>query len=445
LQNMAIETRGGPMSLQQGRVTMTKSETRVGEFILADQLDMDLVMEIDPFQPRGAQWEDASSNFNGQLKLQGRSHNVEVFNTLFKKHPFRFASIGKRRLSANLIVEDGKFIEDSNLKINGDGLIINYLHYEVQGKGALVGSVRQSAAGRTSNLTVTLNEFNFGYAGGDDFINGNNFQLSSSIDVLDIAANYKNAVIDITVPESNILNLKHYNTIMPKTMGLEIVSGTGKISSNVHLNTNENILQGKVKLTSEDMLLTQGDLSISSAIDMQTQFKLDGFDEFDFNASGTRIRLEKLSLQGDNTNVSGWWGEIEIPDANLRFHPKIFFSGPVEMKLLDSRPVVEIFKQHRPLPKWVAKAMTDHNTKAIADVTLDDNILLVDNFRMSGDKLRIEGQIEMKDKHLSALVYLRYHKFSAAAKRKFGETDWKIVGARKWFEQNLRDKPVFDY
>ncbi len=120
----------------------------------------------------------------------------------------------------------------------------------------------------------------------------------------------------ISLPEATLTDLSVYNRYLPKDAGLALLSGSADLSMLFNLDGQK--ADGEINLNSRDTRIRMDTQELGGNLMLEARLREGDIASMTFDASGSRIRLDGMTLtEPDGSETADWWAELRLDEARL--------------------------------------------------------------------------------------------------------------------------------
>jgi hypothetical protein len=157
-----------------------------------------------------------------------------------------------------------------------------------------------------------------------------------------------------------------------------------------------------------------------------------------FQVAGADVAVERVRVaDAGETAAAGWWSTTVIEGGRVEVEP-LRLRAALAARLQDTRPIMEILGERNVVLEWLDSALTVSDVRANAVLEVDPASIRLDGLHVSGDKLEVEGWLELGQGVRNGLVYVAWRGLSAAVEMGPHGREWKLIQSRNWYEERLR-------
>jgi hypothetical protein len=340
------------------------------------------------------------------------------------------------RIAANLRMRRGRLQPESRLEARQGRLTAATLDYRAEGPGRVLWEV---LPGEQARLVLAFDEF--GVRRGANLqphVMGRDLRIEvlSGEPRLMERELFSARRIDIVLPAAQVPDLSFYNAYLPGRSGLALTGGSGRMSAHFRAAAPDWTGSGDLRLEARGMaarfegIPLRGDLLVSTLV-READFRGRRFD-----VSGTKIDLTRVSIPG--TAGGNWWARAHLDRAVIEPGAPVFLRAKVESTLSDPRPIFAFVapETRDRVLRWMDDLMAQP-VGAVADVSVGDGAVLVDDLAVAGGQAKIQGRLRFGGAPKQGILYASYGRWDVGVELDGTQRDWKILRPKKWFENQM--------
>jgi hypothetical protein len=149
-----------------------------------------------------------------------------------------------------------------------------------------------------------------------------------------------------------------------------------------------------------------------------------------------RLELQRVVL-GVRASERPWHAELSLSDGRLGLSP-FSLSGRFDARLLDTRPLVAIFGERNVAVDVFSQLLTVQDVAARGWFDVEPQTLRVRDLAAHGRRMELHADLDLSHRAATGLLYARRGPLSVGVELGPDGREWKLVGARSWFEQRAQ-------
>ncbi len=375
---------------------------------------------LDIKEARFTDWLDAANKPNralqGRIALDGRVTQLGFLdNFLPREHGVRVR--GEGRIDADLILGHATLAPGSRVRIDATPLQVDFLNYRAQGDGRLSLETDGRARDPGAALELTLPRFSLGRQdGSESYIEGQDLSFESRTPSLKRATGSnqaRNATTRIALPKAQLKDLSVYNRYLPKDAGLALLSGSADLSMLFNLDGQE--ANGEINLQSRDTRIRMDTQELGGNLVLEARLRKGDIASMTFDASGSRIRLDGMTLtEPDGNETADWWAELRLDEARLVWAEPLRLESRLALGMRDTGLLARLFVAGARERDWLGRLLTVPDVKGTARIRLRDESIHLWNARLSAGPLVLFADLKMQDSLLNGELSAVIQPFSVS-------------------------------
>jgi hypothetical protein len=396
------------------------SGTRVELHAAGDANNERLRTILDIKEARFTDWLDGANKPNralqGRIALDGRVTQLGFLdNFLPREHGVRIR--GEGRIDAELILRRETFAPGSRVRIDAVPLQVDFLDYRARGDGRLSLKTHGRARDPGAALELTLPRFSLGRQdGSESYIEGQDLSLKSRTPSLKRATDAdaaRHVTTRIRLPKAKLKDLSVYNRYLPKDAGVALLSGSADL--NMLFNLDGQVADGEINLQSHDTRLRMDTQELGGNLVLEARLREGDIASMTFDASGSRIRLDGVTLtEPDGSKSTDWWAQLQLDEARLVWVEPLGLESRLALGMRDTGLLARLFVAQARERDWLGRLLTVPDVKGTARVRLREESIHLWNARLSAGPLVLFADLKMQDALLNGELSAVIQPFSVS-------------------------------
>jgi hypothetical protein len=431
------------MEIRSGALTLGAGEK--AQPILSDARGR-LDGRIEPYSPRILKGMEVFQVTSGRLSLQGQVRNLDFLDVFFRETRWVDLEISGGRVAADLRLRRGRALPGSLLEATPEKVAVAFLDYRAQGDGGVRWWVEEPAkpgGDPEGRLSLNLDSFRLHREGfGKAHVSGQGLRIEAASDEPRFGGLFKPRRVAIEMPHAEVPDLRFYNAYLPKSSGLALTSGSGRMSAHFRATAPEWIGSGEMRLSARRLGARFEDKTMRGNLEMHTLLRRADLLEKTFDVSGTRLDLTDVVLvngagAGETPELPAtWWARAHLDRAILAPGAPVFLRAHLESTLSDPRPIFALVAPaaRGRMLRWVDNLLDIQGVGAVADIELGRSFVNVDDLAVAGGKAQVQGRFRMAEGDRRGILYASLGRLDVGVELAAGKRDWKILRPKKWFE-----------
>ena len=437
----------GEMALSRARLVWDDAVLHQGEEVLAEPLAMRFDGGFSPFDPRAEKGFAVLDHLGGRLEVEGTVSRLSILRRFFAGARWIEALDGHGRLTADLVLEEGRLEPGSELLAEADGLRLDFLGYATEGSGRVHGTVSDASGEGVFSAGPVRMEVVF-----DDFtvrrkpassphVRGEGFRLVATTSDPDLRYGLSDLDVVIDMPRAEVPDLSIYGAYLPADLGLAVESGLGVASLHLQASAVEETVSGHFELDTEKLAGHFQDLDFEADLEVRTRISGGDLDDFRLDIEGTRLEIKDGVFRDDrNTREEGWWMTIDVPRGTSHLGGETpWLEADVELAMRDTRVIVAMFAELKSWLQRFEKLLTVRDVTGSGSVVMQGRRLYLRNLEVEGRKLSSRAELDLSEEQRRGILFVRFHGIAVGLERIGDEKDWKLTGVEQWFDRRVAE------
>ena len=136
---------------------------------------------------------------------------------------------------------------------------------------------------------------------------------------------------------------------------------------------------------------------------------------------------------------------LQVPEGRANFAVPLEAEAEVDLSMRDTRVIVAMFAEMKSWVKYVDGLLTVEDVVGHTKATLSDKHVSLRELSLEGEKLEALGELELGQQgERSGIIWVRYKILKLALERIGDQREWKMIKARKWFDEKRAANWVSD-
>ncbi len=433
-------TVGRELELEGSALTARGAELIVAGETAARELDLDLSVQLAPFEPRGMSAPEVLRQMSGSARAKALAAELPALDPFLHGAEWLNA-VASGKLEGELQLERGEIRPPTFLNIDAERVALDIAGNRVAGKGSAQALVESDDL---LTMAIDLQEVELRRLGADEpHAAEARFQLTASsrrLALHDAPFTDLQAVLELN--DARVDDFANYNGFLISAESVVLGGGPAFLSGRFEASVADRSANGELQLSADRISAQMGDVHLEGALAFRAQLKDAAFDERRYDLSGSSIELTDVEVRehADRPPRSGWWMKIVIDDGELRQHKTAWAQADLRATMRDSGPVVALVASKRRLVQMIDRVLTVKDVVAKARVSTRPRSLGLQSIDIRGGRLEILGDAEISRGDRDGLLFLRLGPLSSAVELDGTERDWKLVRPRAWFEKRRSER-----
>ncbi|MFQ6021595.1 MAG: hypothetical protein ACE5NW_02635 [Acidiferrobacterales bacterium] len=426
----------GPLAIRKASLQLASGEVRLRDGKAVKDLTINVDSIFDHLVLAEQKSQDALRSISGTVRVAGRVPGLQFLNAYFRKAPWLDIN-GSGTLNAFLRVRKGRLVAGSRLAVDSDEIRATYLDFKARGSGKVRGRVAREKDRAFAEVTVTLDDFELGrseYV--EPHIFGIGFEITGTSSELDLTDPFTDLKVVLDLPESDVPNFGFYNAYVPPDSCFFIHSGRGRIRTRIEASETEASAKGEVEFRAERIVAQFRNVTMAGDMTLHAHLKNGDLKARTFDIGDTKLELNNMYVGTAKIGTdTTWWARLSLPQAKMQVTTPAQLEARIEMEMRDSRPVVVLLSEKKGIVRWFKNLLTVTDIKTRADFKMDGKAVEVEDLEMTGDRLKILGELDIFQRQVAGVFYAKLRALSVAVELRDGKKKWRISKARPWFDK----------
>jgi len=377
---------------------------------------------------------------DADFRLSGRITKLEWINILFD-NPYDMSIEGSGEIQAKLHICTGKPCKGTHLDVHTPALKVRLLDYVVTGNGLVALTVQKGGKHPEMDLNVDVDEALF----------KRQDEQNAFIEdvVLKLLARANRApgddrarVVDLylQIPTAKVTDMSVYNQYLPAGSPLQLLGGQAELNTYIHLQPD--YAKGHVKLNTQGLRSRLNQQELAGELVMDIKLSDGKPKNMEFNISGSTLSLQDVKVKGAESSYeqADWSARFELEKGRAVWKKPVAIEAEAAVEIKDSRPIVAMFSNAKGQHDWLEKMLTVNNIQGRAEMTLQNEQLVVPYAFVGSDKVDAGAKGIIGADRTDGIFYARFRKLDAVLKVKEGKYNIDVIGAKKTFGKYTPDK-----
>jgi hypothetical protein len=417
------------------RFDVGSGTVHVGDDVLASNLEAKVTVGLDRFDMRKRPVIEVFDEMSATVKAHAALHDVQLPRTSFPRIPWLGFGGGLGDADLDLVMKNGAFAPGTAMKIEATDFSVAYPGYLVQGDAVVEGDVARGAGPATGRARATFRKFTIKKDGAPSaHVRGEGFTAELKTTDLTIHDPLETFEVDMTLPDSEIVDFSAYDDTIPKPLRVHVEGGRGTISGNVAITQDGG--HGALGIDGHDIRLQQGDDVVTLDMLLAARIPVLDFQQGRYDFSGTELHVKNARIaSGSSERWDGWWGDFTLEKLAMQKGGHPLADMELSGKFRDTRPMVALIARDRPLLKLVRPVLVAPNVTMSARMKAGPQLVELDDLTMKGDKLDLRACVDARGPDARGVFWIDGGMLSAGYKFMNGKRNFKPFAGAPWYEQ----------
>ena len=435
---------GGALAMEPASVAFSGGRLQSRGRTVAHGLGLQGEVRLAPFVPGQVRGLEILRLVSGKAKVEGSIASLGFLQPYLEKASWLTLD-GNGSLRADLALDRGRLLPGSGFSVKPAQLRTEFLLSRATGSAEMTGSVVKTKRGGELDIRVLFGRFEVAGReprGARSHIRGRGLRVSLATPGLDLARPGKEIRARIDLPSAEVNDLTFYNGYLPPSSGLEIVSGTGRLSFWLEMDTAAGPAgRGEMSLQSRAVVVRLNDLELAGVLDLKTVLASQDLRKLQFAIGGTRLSLDRVALReiGSDAETAGsppanWWARLELVRVSMDLARPLSLAGSVRLSMKDSGLLLSLFSRRKRYLAWFQNLLTVEDIQAQGDLRLGQGALVLDPFVATGSGIELRSRLRLSRAARRGCLFIRHGRKSVGIELQGAERDYKLLRPLKWFQ-----------
>ena len=434
-----------------------------GTQVIARDVELGLDFAVDHFVASQQDRSDFLAAARSGLQLGARVESLVFLEPWLDALPW-LALRGRGDLSGRVSLASGALSPGSHLSLASAQLSADFFDFRATGAGRLEASVPaadpEAAEGEPGappfDLAVHLDQYHVErLQDGADLLAGDDLDLAVALPSASLLDRPLGASGSFHLPAARVSSFAAVGSYLPAAAGVRLTGGSGTLSSRLSFDATPGCAErasgcgsGWLKLGGKGVAGSYGDTGFVTDLDLDAKIPTADLAAGRFDATGSRLELSGATVrrQGE-VRSSGWWAHLELPTAAILAGEG---SGPAVERVdahlrgtaRDAVPFLLLMEQRFSKLRWFDQFIDVPDVEVDSRLVASGSELRLRDTEVTGgeeDQLQILAEIDVDGPATRGALFARYRALDAALVLDDGTKDWKILGARRAYDQAVAD------
>jgi hypothetical protein len=438
-----LEWDGQELLLESASLDLARGRLRHGEETVARALNLQAEGRVEPFAPGRVMGLEGMRLLSGRFQVDGDIASLGFLQPYLEKASWLNLD-GNGILRGDLRLERGLLLPGSRFSVSPARLKAEYLLSRATGTADLTGTVVKKAGGVELDMQAVFGRFEVAARGvpiAPPHIHGKGFRLALSTRDLDLAQKGKDFRIRLDLPAAEVADLTFYNAYLPTQSGVEIVSGAGRLSFWLEVETEGRSGKGEVALTSDGVRVRLNDVELNGVLSLHAPLASNDLRSTTFTLDGTRLSLDHVALRemGEEAEPEakgppGWWARLELPQASMSWAQPLSVTGTVRLDMRDSGLLLSLFSRRQRYLKWFRRVLDVPGVAAQGKLRLDQGAVVIDPLVATGKGIELRTRLRLSRERRRGFLFVRRGSLAVGIELDGDRRDYRFIRPREWYD-----------
>jgi hypothetical protein len=426
----------GALAVDESRALLQNVTVRVGEEVIASNLDLQLDARVRSVVPREHRGRPFLRFVSGRCEASGDVGGLGFLNEAFGgRSPLAFQGVG--RVAADLFLDRGVVGPGSSFSWEGSALSASSAGLSASGKGSFSGET--DGAGTAFSLAARWSEI---AVSGEGFapviLEGPGLTATLTGPVLDLASDAVPLTVVLDLPQSVLRDLSAVNGLLPSKLPLSVLPKS-EVLLRGRVELKGTSAEGSVSIEGKTAGVRLGGPSLRGGFFSELKLACGDLPSRSFDVSGTRVgfRGATFSDAGGHPSDNPWTGEARLERATLHLKAPLGLQSNLSLAMSDTRPVVAALAAESKAAGWFKGVLTVRDVTGSADVKTSEHRTALRHVDVRGGGLQLLANVQMEGGRTDGALYAQLHHLSACILFDGRDRHWKLIGARKAYDERF--------
>jgi hypothetical protein len=406
---------------------------RAGELV-GENLTFELEASSAPFKPGDDTVRRILGGVSGSAAVSADVESIAALGFLLEK-PEWLSFGGSGHLESAFRLRRGVVAPGGHLDFDASKLQARIADWTVEG-GGTIGLKLPEDGPHAAVLEVDFEQFAIRRGEREvAHIRGEDLRVALDARAFDLEHGLEDLDLRVDVPPSRV-DFAAYTSYLPKSP-FRIDRGEGTLSSWFEYSDDKGDGRGEVEISVVGASGAAGDLGVGGDLRLHTLVRSGDLDAKRFDVTGSSLELKnvRVTKPGGGVESEGWWATFATETARLEMKEPLEAEIAVRARMRDAKPFLTALASQRKALFWIDELIGVKDVEGRATIDVDGQSLAAREVAITGRRLDIEGDVRVIGKEREGLLFIEYGPFSTALEMNGHEREWKLFGARRWFEE----------
>jgi hypothetical protein len=313
-------------------------------------------------------------------------------------------------------------------------LNVKVLDYVVTSNGLIVLTVQKGGKRPDMNLDIDVYDALFRRRDETEaFVQDVVLKLRAQARDMTLDGKGRNVDLYLQIPSARVKDMVVYNQYLPAGSPLRLLGGQADLNAYIHLQPESAV--GFVKLNTQGLRSRLNDRELSGELAANINLSNGKPMNMEFDISGSSLSLEEVKVIGAETQYDreGWSAKFDLEKARAIWRRPVVVEAGAAVQIKDSRPIVAVLVNEKGKHRWLEKMLTVENIQGRADMTLEQDRIVIPYAFVSSDKVDAGAKGIMGSGRADGIFYVRFRKLDAVLKIEDGRRNFDVTGAKRKF------------
>ncbi len=393
------------------------------------QLDSDRL----PLPPWAPHWD----RLDGEIDLHTRFSSLALVQPLLARlHGFRLD--GRGDVEGRILLAGGQMAPGTEVTVREAAFTVQAYSHLFSGAAQASARVAPGEDGQPqARAQVRLERFELSPAGaGTGEVLGSGRDLRLVLVSHGTLAQMRDRLeARLRFDDARLPDISRFNRYLPRD-SVQLLSGSGRVGADMRMRVAENRNGGRLRLAAADAALRLGEMALRGDLEIDAQLDAGSLEDRHFSLPGTRIALRRAAImEPADERVADWWASADIHDGQVTLGEPLDLSASARVEMRDIAPLLAMFAQRQRFPRWTRRMIDAGQATVSGRVVMHGQQVTLDHVQASNERFDVQARLRLGRQPPDGQLYARWGVFGLGLEMTRGERDIRVVGARRWFEE----------
>ena len=434
-----VDTRArGLLSIPVAEARVVDGRIDLGGETVAEDLRLDARLRIAPYVPGEHRDTGPLPFLSGRVDVDGRLGDLSIVRAFLRNTPMLDLEGGRARVDGAVVLDHGRVVDPTDLTISEASYAVRYLDDVVAtGTGRIYGGRATGAEGEA--LRFELESFELSRPDAPAaYARGRDLAVRVLAEQLDLVEAGEQVAIVVDVPSAEVLDVGAFDVYLPATSRLQLVGGTGRLSSWIDLDLRTNSGAASLDLEADDVEARLGERALRGDLEVRGKFVVQDPRSRRFEITSLAVDLDDVAVSGERRHRStdttgGWWSHTQVTAGTVRLTKPIELDAEVEIQAMDARPVFALVEDRKAALAWVDRLLDTDDVSGSARLVTSGPGIELRNLELEAGATRISGEICVHGEDSTMVILGAIRDRHIGLERTPQGSDWKLREPTEWF------------
>lgn len=414
------------------------AEVQIKDHRFSDTVNVAFRGGMSAFNPRVHKGREMLEKLSAQVVIDGNIGTLTPIKYLFPDVVWISEIDGHGHVRLDSFISEGKLQQGSIIDIEADALDLYFLGFHATGSGKIDARVDGAGNSRVGQTELMFDDFEIRRSSTKKpLIIGKGLNLSARAPNLGTTRHVSDLEVELQVPESHFPDISVIDNFLPQSTGVRIDHGSATISGNLKAVGPKQIANGEMHLIGEN--ISGAFQSTEFEMDFSVDSKLSGerLEDLTIDLSGTEVSLHNGVFHNEQVEVEdNWWMNVSLEKGEIILEEPVKIEAAINMEMKDTRAILALISN---MNEWISRFdgfLTVNGLTGSANVESSAKNIRIRDLNVQGDRLDLKAELDATETARDGIIWGKLGIASLGLETIAGETRWKLVNSRKWFDES---------